>query len=100
MAPSAPFAAIIGPGCQLCITHVPSAGVLQQVIIIIIIIIIIMQVFCSKCSDLRHPVPWEDGRKARICRSCHQVLTTQATSPTPVQELPVRPKGLLEVRDA
>ena len=59
-----------------------------------------MQVFCSKCSDLRHPVPWEDGRKARICRSCHQVLTTQTTSPTTVQELPVRPKGLLEVRNA
>ena len=84
MAPFSSFAAIIGPQCQLsspCIT------------------LIMLQVFCSKCSDLRHPVPWEEGRKARICRSCHTVLTSQASSPT-IQELPVRPKGLLEVRDA
>ena len=55
-----------------------------------------LQVFCSKCSDCRYPLPWEDGRKARICRSCHHVLTSQANTQT-ITELPVRPKGLLEV---
>jgi len=53
-------------------------------------------VFCSKCSEYRHPLPWEDGRKARICRACYHVLTSQGPS-QPINELPVRPKGLLEV---
>lgn len=53
-------------------------------------------VFCSKCSEYRHPLPWEDGRKARICRACHQVLTSQGQTQQ-IHELPVRPKGLLEV---
>lgn len=55
--------------------------------------------FCAKCSDYRQPLPWEEGRKARICRGCYQVVTSQTPASPPTPELPVRPKGLLEVRE-
>ena len=31
-------------------------------------------VFCGKCTEGRHPLPWEEGRKARVCRACLQVM--------------------------
>lgn len=58
-----------------------------------------LQVFCSKCTEWRVAVPWEEGRKGRTCRSCHLLLTNRNSSHQPPTELPVRPKGLLEVRD-
>ena len=57
------------------------------------------QVFCGKCSDFKQPVPWEEGRKARICRSCHQLLNCKTSTQQPATDLTVRPKGLLEVRE-
>ena len=57
----------------------------------------LLQVFCSKCSEQRLPLPWEEGRKARVCRACHQIITSSAPV-TKVEELPVRPRGLLEVK--
>jgi len=39
-------------------------------------------VFCGKCCDLKHPLSWEDGRKGRVCKSCHVLLTNQ-TDPKP-----------------
>ena len=30
-------------------------------------------VFCGKCTEGRQPVPWEENRKARVCRACLQV---------------------------
>jgi len=53
-------------------------------------------VFCGKCTENRHPVPWEDGRKARVCKTCYQVMT-HSSCVAPIMELPVRPRGLLEV---
>jgi len=53
-------------------------------------------VFCGKCTEGRQPVPWEENRKARVCRACLQVLTSSVPI-APVPELPVRPRGLLEV---
>ena len=56
-------------------------------------------VFCAKCTDWRLPVPWDEGRKARSCRSCYHIITSRATTHQQTTELPVRPKGLLEVRE-
>jgi len=53
-------------------------------------------VFCSKCSDLKHPLPWEEGRRGRVCRSCHALLNNQS-QPSQPEAFTTRPKGLLEM---
>ena len=64
---------------------------------------------CAKCSGQKHPLTFEENNKScRVCRSCHQVITLRnesesiETSQKPMMskdtmDLPVRPKGLLEV---
>jgi hypothetical protein len=65
-----------------------------------------LQVFCGKCSEYKYPLPWEEGRKGRVCRTCHGVLAannsggnSQAalTAAAATLDLSSRPRGLLEV---
>jgi hypothetical protein len=63
------------------------------------------QVFCGKCSEYKYPLPWEEGRKGRVCRTCHGVLAANnsggnsqaALTAAATLDLSSRPRGLLEV---
>ena len=66
----------------------------------------LFQVVCAKCSGQKHPMAFEDNKVLRVCRSCHQVITLRNESESnenkpmmskDTMDLPVRPKGLLEV---
>ena len=38
------------------------------------------QVVCGKCSNQKYPLPFEDNKLSRVCRSCHQKLVQQKSS--------------------
>ena len=68
----------------------------------------IFQVVCAKCSGQKHPLAYQENKVLRVCRSCHQVITLRNESESSnenkpmmqskdTMDLPVRPKGLLEV---
>ncbi|XP_069692894.1 FYVE, RhoGEF and PH domain-containing protein 2-like [Periplaneta americana] len=37
-------------------------------------------VVCGKCSNQKYPLPFEDNKPSRVCRSCHQKLVQQRSA--------------------
>lgn len=37
-------------------------------------------VVCGKCSNQKYPLPFEDNKLCRVCRSCHQKLVQQRSA--------------------
>jgi len=37
-------------------------------------------VVCGKCSNQKYPLPFEDNKLSRVCRSCHEMLVQQKSS--------------------
>lgn len=63
------------------------------------------QVVCGKCSNQKYPLPFEDNKPSRVCRSCHQKLVQQRSASPDKNDSDaentstsfIRLKGLLEV---
>jgi hypothetical protein len=64
------------------------------------------QVVCGKCSNQKYPLPSEDNKLSRVCRSCHQKLVQQKSASPEKNDTDTennrtsitRARGLLEVR--
>jgi hypothetical protein len=63
------------------------------------------QVVCGKCSNQKYPLPFEDNKLSRVCRSCHQNLVQQKSASPERSDCDAEsigngftlPRGLLEV---
>jgi len=62
-------------------------------------------VVCGKCSNQKYPLPFEDNKLSRVCRSCHQKLVQQKSASPERNDSDAEnignsftlPRGLLEV---